>query len=226
MRIKKSLALILLATMAAASSALADVTLLFNDNGAGGGTATTGSYAPGSTISFNISIVFTGAPPSDLYGYSIWFQSLQGGSYAGNIFSVTGFNRTGSSFTDLQSNTFPQPLNTSVTGADNQFDLGASLPSGSTTLSAGTYFLGAISFQLSGSVVAGTTYTLRNVFAPIGQPDAGHGSVAFNEDGTQGVDIPSAQYMVTVIPEPTTWSLLLLGAGAAGFAAIRKRRIA
>lgn len=225
---KKHLALILLGLVALSGSALADVTLIFNDNGGGGGTATTGSYAPGSTFSFDISLVYTGAPPSDLFGYSLWFQSLQGGSFAGNLFSITAFNRTGSLFTDVQSASYPQPLNTSITGADNNFDLGASQPTGSTPQSMGTYFLGTISFQIGAGVAPGT-YTLQNVFAPTGQPDAGHGSVAFNQAGAGsggGVDIPSSQYMVTVIPEPTTWSLMAVAtAGVAGLSYLRRRRV-
>src|SRR3712207_4711591 len=90
---KKRIALALSTMLVVVGSALADVTLIFNDGTAGGGTATSGSYAQGQSFTFDVTLNYTGSPPTDLFGVSLWFQSLLGSSPAGNIFTITGVNR-------------------------------------------------------------------------------------------------------------------------------------
>ncbi|HEV3409428.1 MAG TPA: hypothetical protein VG095_03985 [Chthoniobacterales bacterium] len=212
---------VLVCVVAFARPLSAEVTLIFNDHGAGGGDATSGYYAPGSAITFDIIVRYSNPPPKDMGGISLWFQSLFEGSYLGNVFAVTSLQRGDSLFFNENSNVYPQPLNTGFYGADNQYDLGAATIDGpeDVGLRPGDYFFGTITFQLSMSAEPGV-YTLRNVYAPLGDPNYGHGTVASDARGTDVIDIPSTNYTV-IVPEG---SVLLYAAGGAILVSLILRR--
>src|SRR2546423_15481572 len=97
--------------LAAASVTKAQTALfIYND---GSGTANSGTYTPGSSFTFNISLAFTpGGTIQNLDGLSYWFQQTSP-NVAPFPFSITLRNPSGSSFTDLQTPglTYPQSLN-------------------------------------------------------------------------------------------------------------------
>src|SRR2546423_3149960 len=75
---------------------------IYNDGGAGGGTATSGTYTPGSSFTFSIGLTFApGGSVVNLDGLSYWLQQSIPG-IAPFPFTVTLRDVTGSMFTDLQ----------------------------------------------------------------------------------------------------------------------------
>jgi len=235
---KKQIALALVAFVAATTSLFGQASFSFND---GVGTPNDGTYTPGSNIVFTINVVFSGPNPNDLGGISYWFQSFSGTpttslTEVGGLFTITTRDVTGSPFTDVQtgSGAFPQPLNFddtagNVAGNENRFDLGASLSNapGDPGLAPNTYLVAQITFSISGAITPGS-YTLGTIPSTATQgsfPDFGKGAVASNNAGTSSVNIPATFYTVTIVPEPATWSLMVLGGLACvGVTAMRRRR--
>ena len=209
---KKYLTVICATFVLGATSLFAGVTLIFDDSGAAGGTATSGEYAPGDTIFFNISINYTGSPPSDLDGLTLWFQSMQGSNPAGGLFTINGINRTGSLFSEEQGSG-AGVMDAGPGGNNSRSDAGAFQPASNPLITnPGAYFVGTISLTISGPVVVGQSYTIESIFAPSStDPEFSFGTVAFNRAGDQGVDVPSAAYTVTVVAEPATWSYIAFG---------------
>ena len=169
--------------------------LTFNDNGSGGGDATHGTYAPGSTFSLDVFLTFSGYNST---GLSFWLEASNG--LAGSL-SITGVTY-GTTFPD-PTNTAPNPaiFNTSV-GASPGFmtetrDLGST--ANGTVAAPGTYFVAHITFSLSASFAPGNYILQSTVTSP-------HTSEATSFDGTTFADnnLPAAQYFITQIPEPTT----------------------
>src|ERR1043166_2107978 len=119
-------------------------TALFSYND-GNGVPNAGTYHPGDSFTFSISLAFTpGGTITNLDGLSYWFQQKSPASPF--ITSITVRDVTGNQFPDLQTAglTYPQNLNPS-----NANDLGAALPSNQAGLGAGTYFIANITVQIS-----------------------------------------------------------------------------
>src|SRR6266513_1867495 len=117
-------ALAIIFACAGASATQAQTALFIYNDGSGAPDA--GTYRPGDTFTFNISLAFTtGGTIQNLDGLSYWFQQTNP-SIAPFPFSITLRNVSGSMFTELQTGglTYPQTLNPS-----NAKDLGALLPS-------------------------------------------------------------------------------------------------
>ena len=136
----------LLGCLGALSNVSAQTALFtYNDGGAGGGLANSGTYHPGDSFTFSITLAFTpGGTISNLDGVSYWLQ--QNSPASPFIASVTLRDVTGSPFTDLQTPglTYPQNLNPS-----NANDLGAAVPIGNSPLGAGAYLVANITVQIS-----------------------------------------------------------------------------
>src|SRR3954467_10787999 len=124
--------------VAALPSASAQTALFTYNDGNGIGNA--GSYHPGDSFTFSISLVFApGGTVTNLEGLSYWLQQKTPAGSPFN-FSIPLRDATASQFSDLQTPalSYPQNLNPS-----NANDLGGMRPS-ATGVAAGTYFIADI----------------------------------------------------------------------------------
>lgn len=210
----------LLATGASATQPLirpngTSQSLTFNDLGLGGGDATHGSYAPGSTFSFDVNLTFQGYNST---GLSFWLETVT--AFAGSL-SITGVTY-GTVFPDAtQSNPNPAFFNASSGATPGNLtetrDLGSTLDPQGPSAGPGTYLVAHITFSIAAGATPGS-YILQSTTA------LPHTSEVTSFDGTNFADnnLPAAQYFITIIPEPTT--LALIGLTAVGGAIIAHRR--
>jgi len=164
----------------------------YND---GNGTPDAGTYNPGDSFTFSITLAFTsGGTITNLDGVSYWFQqqSPGGGPF---IASITLRDVTGSPFTDLQTPglSYPQNLNPS-----NPNDLGGAVPSNQSALGNGSYLVANITVQISGAAPNMGTFVLSQTLT------GGKTSVISDSAG-HTFAIPEADYTITMVPEPGTW---------------------
>jgi hypothetical protein len=207
----------LLATVAALTCMFAAIsmssaqTAVFSYND-GVGTANAGTYTPGSSFTFSISLAFTaGGTIANLEGLSYWFE--QQNPSAPFNFAITLRDVTGSQFTDLQTPglTYPQTMT-----PQNVKDLGALLPT-TPGLGNGSYFIANITVSIAPTAAPGT-YVIENVTT------GGKTSVITDDQG-HTFAIPQATYTITVVPEPAAASLFILGGlGAAAVRFVRCKR--
>src|SRR3954466_13884184 len=130
-------------------------TALFSYND-GSGIPNAGSYLPGSSFTFSISLAFApGGAVTNLEGLSYWFEQQNPG--APFNFAITNRDVTGSQFSDLQTPGLSYPQNLTPQSAS---DLGAALP-GPTGVGANTYFIADVTVSISATAAYGT-YTIEN----------------------------------------------------------------
>ena len=200
---------------AAVSSAFGQASITFNDNN---GTPNAGTYNPNDT--FNVDVFLTDAAASK--GVSYWLQTESGAASKISITNESYFNFTTGTQTD-----FPKAF-TSSSGASSGFltDQGTGANSGlsgdlggtanGNTVNAGTYQISTLTFSLNG-LAAGTYHLETTTASP-------KGSIATNTDFSD-TSIGQSVYTFTVVPEPSTWSLLGLGGiGSFGLTWLRARR--
>jgi len=206
MKNKLITAMIGLSCLLAVSSVSLGQTALFIYND-GNGTPDAGTYHPGDSFTFSISLSFTpGGSIANLDGLSYWFQQKSPASPF--IASITLRDVSGSQFTDLQSPglTYPQNLNPS-----NANDLGAAIPvgtpPGSEAVGAGLYFIANITMKISDTAPITGTFVLDDTIT------GGKTSVISDSAG-HTFAIPEADYTITMVPEPGTWAGATLIAAA------------
>lgn len=184
-------------------------TATFNYND-GSGTPNAGTYAPGSSFTFSISLAFTsGGSVANLDGLSYWFEQ-QNPSSPFN-FAITLRDVTGSQFTVLQTSglTYPQSLT-----PQNASDLGAFLPASG--IGNGTYFIANLTVSIAPTAGAGT-YLIENT-------TTGGKTSILSDDLGHTFAIPQATYSITIVPEPASEILLVAGFSIWGLLAYRRGR--
>ena len=194
------------ATIPVASAQTA--TFSYND---GVGVPNAGTYTPGSSFTFSITLTFApGGTVANLEGLSYFFE--QQNPSAPFFFSITNRDVTGSQFTFLQTPglTYPQSLTPS-----NAKDLGASLP-GANGIGAGSYFVANITLSIDPSAAPGI-YQIENT-------TTGGKTSIISDDAGHTAAIPQSIYTITVAPVPEPATLTLLVAGLAVSALLARRR--
>lgn len=214
---KLLLTLTCLAVMAGAASAQTQ-SIKFVTSGSGSAGSTSGSANAGSQFSLDTYMTFTGFTAD---GLSYWLEVPT--AIAPYLTITTNSYFT---FTDGTNTGVPKTF-TDASGADTGFlsdktgsnagDLGATAADSSFDVGPGTYLMTTVTFTLAGNAPAGT-YAIKDTL------NSPKGSAIFDSSfGTHSV--AQNTYSLTVVPEPSTWSLIGLGGlGAVGMTMLRARK--
>lgn len=179
----------------------------------GNGVPNAGTYAPGSSFTFSITLNFApGGNIANLEGLSYWFE--QQNPNAPFYFAITTRNLSGStfSFQNPPSITFPQNLT-----PQNSTDLGA-VRQEPTGVGAGSYFVANLTISISPSALPGS-YIIENT-------TTGGKTSVITDDLGHTFSIPQSTYTITIVPEPGSLALVSTGicVSASGLLLRRMRR--
>ncbi len=221
---KKSI-LSLACTVLMAGSIFAQTqTLSFNDLN---GTPNAGTYNQTDTFTLDVNLTLSGYNAATLQaiGLSYFLQTQSGLAPFISLTSITYFTFTDSTqpstpkIFDDSSGASPGFLSARFNDGINmdQGDLGATADTFAENRGDGTYLVTKLTFSLSGAPVG--NYTLgTTTLSPKGSQ--------VSDDDFASHSLPAATYSLAVVPEPSTWAMVLLGAGFIGFTMVRRRRTA
>ena len=223
---KKTILSALVPLLMATSAAFGGALISFNDNS---GTATAGTY--NSTDTFNFDVFLTiNSPTTNSQGLSYWLEVPTALAPYINITNESYFTfLVGTDPTDpLDSTTFK--VFTDSAGADSGFltdkqsdgsatgDLGGTKQG--TAVVPNTYKVSNLTFTLTGAPAGIYTLQTTTVSPKTSESTQNNGDTTFTD-----IPIATSQYIITVIPEPATLSLLGLGSlGSFGLTMLRARR--
>ena len=193
--------------LATALASHATIVLSFDDSGAGGGTATSGTYSSNDRFTLTLNLSYT-----DFSAFGLTYY-LEASSALAPALTITGINY--STFTDPNS-TITTETFAAVSGSDSGFlsnahDLGATTDAAA--IAAGSYMIAQITFALTGA--ADGTYTLQSTTVLPKNSIVTDSSFGDNT-------IPAASYTITVVPEPS--SAMLLGVALVFILRLRRRQ--
>jgi hypothetical protein len=182
------------------------------------GTANAGTYNSTDHFSVDLYLTYSGYTAS---GLSLWFQTTA--NAAPNIF-ISQFTWD-TTFTDRgNANLASYPMGFTLLESNGMYtnpnpsDFGAIVKDVHNGLvPAGTYLIGNLSVSLSG-LAAGVYVLQTDATSP-------HGSEVSRFTGDTFVDefLPVSTYTITIIPEPSTFALLIVMAIGAGLGSTRAR---
>jgi len=179
-----------------------------------------GTYTPGSSFSFDITLNFTGGGGTmNVNALSYWLYQISPSSGA-YFFSITQYDRTGSLFQGAVP-PLPQILDpVNHNGNDPRTDLGGLSQNPQPT---GNYFIAHITLSIAGNATPGT-YTFGN--STSATPNVGGRISVFSSSTGSTVPIAASNFTIGVVPEPGTFALSVMAAIGLGAAASGRRRSA
>jgi hypothetical protein len=208
---KKTLLITIISAMMGIGAAYGQTQSLAFDDGSG--TPNAGTFGMTDTITLDINLTFAGYSS---FGLSFWLEAQNG---------IAGFLRIssisyGTSFSDPTQNPNNALFNT-TNGASSGFmsetpDMGSTVadPQTMPAIGPGTYLVAHITIAIT-NANAGTFILQSTTVSP-------HASEVSDTKFNDHNIVPAAQYMITIVPEPTT--LALIGMTAVGGAFIAHRR--
>lgn len=232
MKTKYAIILLCAALMLPLSWASGAVSLQFNNslNNQVGGSPATLSGAPGGTVTVSLQLVSTAEGTTALDYWLSQFSGPTAGAfsiinrdYTGSIYpDPSASNAQVTSSTDTFSNSTGGPGSDSVPdnviNPQNGFDLGSSKSDTTVNQGPGTWQVATFTLQISNTAALGT-YQLRSFdYSGFGWSSTTVQDQSFSAQAAINVD-------VTAVPEPATWSLMMLGGfGTFGLTLLRARR--
>ncbi len=194
-------------------SALAQISLTANPLGQTIDTGTTNLFQ------VEIRLTITGGNPPNVQGFDLLLETLGANS---GFFSITG-QTPGAPGTPSSVASYPDALTTGSSNragfAQNQFSQGHAFTNAQSNPT------NILLTTLSLSINPGTPNGTYEFFSTSNGTSGNRGSSINSSSGTTFFVNNPAQFSITVVPEPATWSMIALGGLAAfGFNRLRAKR--